>query len=56
MHLFSRSQVKGIVSVLIITSACLAFVFSARPPVQAIGTQISLSPNHGHPTVQQLPE
>ena len=50
MQITFHPKVTIIVYALIITSACLAFVFSVRSGVQAAGTQISLSPEYGHPT------
>src|SRR5215469_15366795 len=51
MHLSSRSKVNIIVSLLVTLSCCLALVISARSAVQAAGPHISLSPDHGHPSV-----
>ncbi len=50
MHASIRSKVFFFVSLVVISSACLAFGITAKAGVQAAGTHISLSPNTGHPS------
>lgn len=50
MHVAFRSKVNILVSLLVISSACLALVVSARSGVYAASSHISLSTHRDHPS------
>ncbi|SRR6266436_1614832 len=51
MHISSHPKVNVLLSLLIISSGCLALFISAKLGVHAASPLISLSPNHGHPSL-----
>ncbi len=50
MQVSFRSKVNILVSLLVVSSACLALLFSVKSEAHAASPHISLSPNHTHPS------